>query len=241
MQSHIRGSPALLVTIASLVLGSLALVLALGQTHSSTQPADPRSPEAALKRYPNVFFGRVEDEDGKPLDGVEVFVQTAELVGNQITPEMISPRNETMKRFSVFTADGKFMVQYPHDHNEVTFEQFKKEGHEWVWDLAWTVQVERHDDNRAYQMPGKFLKCPYYEPDSEHPAIFVMHRVGSAKSVNKASRGGAEVDCQGKKTPNKPVPIYVPSAGPGSPKDEDEMAARLQQYIDKARDAEKPN
>jgi hypothetical protein len=226
------------IAIAAVTIAVAGLVWTLGQTRPSKED-DPRSPEAALKRQPTLFHGRVVDQDGNALDGVEIVVQIAELVGNQVTPGMISPRQETLKRFSVYARDGKFGILCPHGYNQVEIERVVKEGYEWVFDWAWQVQPDTRNNNRVYRLPGRFWRCPYYEPDSERPIIIPMHRIGDPNPPRTVSRGGADVDCNGKKTINEPVPIHVPSAGPGAPKTDEELAARLQEYINKAREAEK--
>ncbi|WP_428939448.1 hypothetical protein [Fontivita pretiosa] len=221
------------VSFSVLALSSVCLVFVRGQSRPVAE--DPRSPEAAMKRYPKLLYGRVEDQDGQPIDGAEIFVQTAELVGNQVTPGMISPRQETMKRFSVFSDRlGRFGIQYPHTHNEVTIERIEKEGYEWVFDWAWHAQADQKDNNLVYRSPGRFWQCPYYEPDPQRPAIFPMYRNGAPNAPKTTSRGGFEVDCEGKKTANEPVPIHIPSAGPDAPRTQAEIEARIRDYAEAA-------
>jgi len=183
---------------------------------------------------PTLFFGRVTDQDGVGLDAVEVVVRTAELTPNPIMPGGNVPSNG--KTFSVYTNDrGSFLVMLPVCHNDLVIEDVRKAGYDWVRDWAWQLPERKGENTVAFQFAGRYVRCPVYVPDASNPAVLPLHRRGSERAVANPSRGGADVDCNGRRTVNGPVVPAIPSAGPGAPRTDEEIGAAIRGYGERAR------
>jgi len=167
------------------------------------------------------------DQDGRPVDGVEVVVRTAELTPNQV---MVGAGNvpSDARTFSVYTNDrGDFLVNLPMGQNDLEIQDVRKEDYDWVKDWAWQIPAHRKENTLAFQFPGRFVKCPIYVPDAKNPAILPLQRQGSGRPVAHPSRGGADVDCSGRRVVNGPVIPTIPSAGPGAPRTQEEIEAAI--------------
>jgi hypothetical protein len=174
-----------------------------------------------------LFFGHVADQDGRPVEGVEVVVRSAELIPN---PVMVGAGNvpSDARTFSVYTNDrGDFLVNLPAGHNDLEIQEVRKAEYDWVKDWAWQIPAHRKENTLAFQFPGRFVKCPVYVPDAKNPAVLPLHRRGSEKPVWRPSRGGADVNCAGNRVVNGPVTPTIPSAGPGAPRSEAEIEAAI--------------
>lgn len=221
------------LVILGLTVSATGVFFAVAQT----RPAPP----TGLQNQPRLFFGVVGDQDGQPLDDVEIKVWTAELVGNPHTPGGVVPDKQSERKFSVYSgANGGFMVQIPQPHNMLVIEDVKKEGYDWVFDWAWTLSGPPHNkhDNRQFTFPGRFWKCPYYKPDPANPAVFPLHAKADPKPAQTTSRGGFEVGCDDKETPNHPVVPNVPSAGKGAPQGQKEIEKAIGEYLKARREKE---
>lgn len=185
-------------------------------------------------RQSRLFYGIVIDQDGKPLQGVEVQVF---LTGFTQNPVMmgIAPDSDNQTRFSVFTGpDGTFQVKVPQRYEQLSIEAVILQGYDWVFDWIWNGGGERFGagDNRHYKFSGKYVRAGEYVPDPARPAIFPLHAKGNPSPATLPSRGGSDKRRDSLKwITNEPTPLAIPSAGPGAPQGHDEINRRISQYF----------
>jgi hypothetical protein len=190
---------------------------------------------AAPVSPPWTFYGMVEDQDGRPVDGARVVAQASELVNNPTMVGGLVEREETRQTVIAHSGpDGRFVIQVPERLYQLNIHAVEVAGHDWVIDLAWTLGPPHNaHDNRQFRVRGPYVKCPYYQPDPARPAIFPVHKSGAEKPAGTASRGGVDVQCQYPHIQNVRTGLSVPSSGPGAPKDNADLAAKLQAYVNR--------
>jgi hypothetical protein len=204
-------------------LAGAGIVYVLAGDGGDAQPADVR------------FHGLVEDQDGRPLHDAAVAVHSSEVVANGAAPGGVMPDSGTAKTFALRTdAHGRFALAVPRHHNRLLIEHVRKAGYEWVTDWAWQMDLPPKPlQNVEYLFPGRHWSRPVYRPDPDRPAIFPMHEVGNPSPPRPLSRGGADLQRDGRAVPNALVVPRIPSAGPGTPRTPAEVEQRIRDYADR--------
>lgn len=226
--SYSRRRPRVLhLGVALLVLFFSAFALwsiVSGRYHE--QATAPPVPKA------HIFYGKVIDQNGRPLKGVEVKVRISELDRNNVMPGAPVTVQATQKSYSIWSAEnGVFGVQLLEPYQQLQIDDLVLPGYEWVKDWGWTFNPAAQ--NTHYYFEGKHI-VPAYKPDPENPAIFPMHELGNPAPATRPSRGGSDDG-----TRNEPTELLIPSAGPGAPRTHEEVQRRIGDYS-RARDATAP-
>ena len=226
-----RSLPKLFMAVLCLSLGmSPVLLTSCRKRPAANRPSIPR-PENV--QYPPVFYGHVQDQDGRPIDGAEIALRVEELVPDPTARGHLAPSSRSVATFSAYTGvAGSFIITMTEGRNHLMIEAIRKPNYEWVTDLAWTLGPPHNKgDNRDFTLAGRYIKCDVYEPDNERPAIFPLHLKGSNKPVGSPSRGGFDVDCNGRQTVNEPTAPAVPSTGARAPRTSKEREETIGAYL----------
>jgi hypothetical protein len=190
-----------------------------------------RNRAATQTGRPQVFYGSVVDGNAIPIAETEIQVRITSWVPNPTYPGYMES-NTKAKQFSVYTdVWGRFRVlMWPPDQI-LTIVNVQKSGYQWVFDWAWTLRPEdAKNDNRQFELPGPVRKGRLYFPNESRPAVFPLLRHGDSDFVALPSRGGSEAQNDGRIVANEPTAVIVPSCGPGAPKSQKEIEARLGEY-----------
>jgi hypothetical protein len=124
------------------VIGLTAAVL-LAETRPATDQVGTTAPTSRPVAPPVIlFYGRVVDQDGKPLQGAEIVVTRGRLA-MATDSAMIAQDTQSKVTFSVYTNKaGNFFVMMPLPMHVLTIDNIKAEGFEWVFD--WLGQSVTH-------------------------------------------------------------------------------------------------
>jgi len=217
------------------MLRRIAILAILAACCLSGASCDRRTTTMTAASQPRLFYGKVIDQDGNPVRDAEIVVQLSEMTDNAITAGSHVPDRLPKNHFSVYSGvTGSFLITVPPPNYVIEIEAVKKDGYDWVIDLAWTLGVPPHNDgdNRLFMSPGAFSSAPVYQPDSNRPAIFPLHRKGDPAPATQPSRGGSDRTREGKTVVNEPTELRVPSAGPNAPGTNDDISKRIGEYAD---------
>lgn len=190
------------------------------------KPAQTTSTQPPNKNI--VFWGVVVDEHGRGIPNAEVKGLTAPLTMGAITPSAIPDRPG--QSFAVLSgADGRFIVQVPPKHLWLEILAVNRTGFDWVVDYAWVDQKLTHFDNRGFCFSPEGSDFQY-RPEKDRPAMILMHTTGAPAPHGTLSRGGSD-KVDGRWLQNPVGQPHIPSAGPGAPRNNDEIGDRIDQYF----------
>ena len=170
-----------------------------------------------------VFFGKIIDQNGRPVSGATVSAEIFELRPGMMAGEPIVERSTMKPRSAISDGEGRFTVTIPAGFQVLEISNVAKPGYGWVHDWMWSggalADIAQHS-NRSFYLAGNMAVARTYLPDRDRPAIYPLHVDGAPGPVERPSRGGSDRDPSGKVTRNQPVQAVLPSAGPDSPGDD---------------------
>jgi hypothetical protein len=219
---------------AVLLVGSAAAVSHLLSTQSAPPAADRSPPATTRSGIPKIqFYGIVVDEAGAPVADARVSILIMRAPPGTPAPTWDGkgpPPPRLGEHITLHTdSDGKFSLEDEGYTLQViggirkTPEFVDVFDSSWDWPAPFTSRPRF--TNRYFIYGGGF---PVYVPDKDRPAIFPLHRTGSAV-VGMPSRGGADRLADGRIIRNEPTKPLIPSTGPGAPNTDAERQERLRQ------------
>ena len=198
---------------------AVVLLLTLLAGCGSSESAGDEAPSQAEVH----FYGRVVDQDGKPVPGVTVAAEACKMTPGMMAGEPIVDRTTSMPLEAISDDDGRFTLTIPPGYQTLTINDVQKAGYGWIHDWMWSggaiIDLAKNN-NTNFQFAGAMSVARTYMPDSTNLAIYPLHADGTPEPVGEPSRGGSDRYPSGKVTHNQPVAVVLPSAGPDSPGDE---------------------
>ncbi|MFT3788227.1 MAG: carboxypeptidase-like regulatory domain-containing protein [Tepidisphaeraceae bacterium] len=167
------------------------------------------------------FYGKVVDQDGKPLAGATIKLRYGE--HPKVAAMIADPPPQTDLTLTS-GVDGRFELKGAAG-NQLMVLEVTKLGYEWLYDYGANWMTEPSHDNR-YLL---FLQGGQYSfniPDAELPAIYPLIQLGS-DHLYPLSRGGKERLQGGTIVVNEPFTPEWPTAGPNAARTPKELNAQI--------------
>ncbi|MEM8874131.1 MAG: hypothetical protein AAGD32_07705 [Planctomycetota bacterium] len=186
------------------------------------------------------FYGRVVDEHGVGLPGVEILVTLDEV---SIGPGGRRPggNRKDLRLYSDEAGDFTFQCGR---FDSVTILGLNSEDRTWLRDYAWGLDDrKRHLNNESFDLGGPGMGAGrLYTPDQNNPAVFPMYPNDgfAGRGTALPSRGGSDL-VDGRSLRNKPVEkIHVPSVTRCGIQSEEQIVADWKKYYKQKREEGTP-